>query len=50
MRPCALRIAAAASGVEATSLDAVPVTHAPWRRTGPTAPETHIKPLELVSE
>jgi hypothetical protein len=29
MRPCVLRIVAAASGVEATSLDAVPVDHAP---------------------
>jgi hypothetical protein len=29
MRPCALRIAAAAYDVEATSLDTVPVDHAP---------------------
>lgn len=45
MRPCALRIVAAASGAKATSLDTGPIDHAPWRMTAPAALSTHIKPL-----
>ena len=45
MRPCTLRIASAADGIKATSLDAARVEHAPWCRTTPAALPIHIKPL-----
>jgi len=45
MRPCTLQLASAGDGAKATSLDTAPGEHAPWCRTAPAAPLTHIKPL-----
>ena len=45
MRPYTRRIASAEDSIKATSLDAAPVEHAPWRMTAPTALPVHIKPL-----
>ncbi len=45
MRPCTLRIVSAAVDIEAWSLDADRVEHAPWCRIAPATLPIHIKPL-----
>jgi hypothetical protein len=47
MRPCTRRIVSAEGNIKATSLHVALVEHAPWCRTAPNAPLTHIKPLVL---